>query len=394
MGRPFEYKGRQCKLSADGLTIAISNDINNKIEIYKWNGEKWDRTGLISEKIYFDLSGDGQSIIVLKDTTLSGPTIVKEFYEIFKWNGTNWVRKGELINVLYNYLYSIPRINYDGTIFCTSEIKENINSFDVYDTVITNVYKWSGTNWELNNQLKELHQFNSGGYLDLNIDSSGNTITVQVNSGNLDNSIKSYIKTYKRNGLFWENIGKTINNENKFYINSGMTISGDGKSLVIGCFQKNINNKYYYYAAIYNWINNDWKKTGFDIINKNQFIGEGLLVGSNYNGTKIVSISEVYSYGARKSVKVFEKIDTPNSTFKDQLKFFRDINFNKIRIESEKEYSKIWVQVININGQLINTNEAENSSKIEVDLGNNQGLYFIQFGTSSGERATFKSIVY
>lgn len=169
---------------------------------------------------------------------------------------------------------------------------------------IARVYRYSGSAWILENDLKNS---NIGNHFGQSVAISSDGTRIAVGALNVQPPIagegesgpcRGLVRTFQRSGTNWSQIGSDIIGVERPDCAYVVSLNNDGKRLAIGgpgvYFSKTNKGA----VKIYDWLGNDWTETGagqLKGINVGDFFGQSLCLSSS--GARIVIGAPFYSSG-------------------------------------------------------------------------------------------------
>ena len=257
--------GQTVSLSSDGRIMAVGSrqnanngDNSGHARIYRWSGSVWEQMGSDIDGEATDdysgfevtLSSDGQTIAigaVLNDG--NGPD--SGHVRIYRWSGSAWEQLGSDINgeAAGDHLGWSVSLSSDGESVAIGAI---LNDGNGPDAGHVRIYRWSGSAWE---QLGgDIDGEAAGDHLGWSVSLSSNGESVAVgtvlNDGNGHES--GHVQIYRWNGAAWQQLGADIDGEAAGdQSGSSISLSADGKTLVVGARFNNGNGEQAGHARIF-----------------------------------------------------------------------------------------------------------------------------------------------
>jgi len=299
--------GNRLAVQDDDKKISVFARYNNR---YIPLGQKITIDGSISS---FDFSGNGLNIIVGSSTHLGGGVVT-----IFEFNGTSWQQKGPSImgdSSDFTVGHSVCT-NFNGTIAYISAAeynlqssklicyKYNINSWDILDSVVfTDILLTERI--QTNDAGSIVALSNSRGFGEIHtysLDESNNTLSMldepivgPSNSSrygsdiSLDSSgLRLAVSSYRHEIAVFEFVGangwRLLGNKLDKLAYS-CSLSGDGMSLVIGNYSRDIPATNAGEMSVFKLYNNKWEALDEPVFGKNQDDNLGYSVSINNDGT-------------------------------------------------------------------------------------------------------------
>lgn len=395
----------QISLSAEGTVLAIGAPQNNikgtnsgQVKVFhlnalgNWVQKGQDINGLASDDfngISVSISANGNILVIgaCADVTKSS---TPGFFRVFSYNAGNWMQIGNTIygnsfSERYGYKVSLAA---EGNVLAVSGYGASLNGLTLGRV---SVYKNVGQNWVQVGQDIWGKQANELFGYALSISADGNTVGVGDHLGVVNGVISGLARVYQNIGNTWQQVGQDIGSDLFIaplaYNASWISLSGDGKSLIVG------NGSYNSPVKVYKNIGNSWFQLGSDIVG----VQQGDKNGSHVSISRNVNIIAVGSSGYDKigensngMVRVFDLTKTASSN-----KFVLD-NFNiypnpasdilNISLESNLVFEK--AVFYNNLGQIV---KEANQEVINVgELA--KGIYYVEVTTNQG-KATKKVII-
>ncbi len=381
--------GSSISISGDGTTIAIGAPYNDQggedtgmVQVYKYNYGDWTQIGenFIGENpeyrsgLYVSLSNDGK-ILAISGFYCCGifhgiPSAGKT--SIYKNNIGQWNQIGEQITTGFGGIID-TEMSSDGFSIAIAGSGGGIGGMSNHYASAVEVYRYNSENWI---QLGETfygdfiywgHDYISSATLNNN----GTKLAIRYN----DN-----FRVYEFGNNEWVQEGESVVIEYSF--NRKLSMSGNGNFLAVGGSP----------TKIYKNISNNWFQKGGDILgeNTNDKFGTGIEI-SNDGTTLIVGASNNYNNGqASGHARVYDLSELlfvfPNTQINTII--YPNPTQNEFNILLDKNEVLKQVEIFSDSGQLI---KSFNKRNINTTL-LKKGMYIIKIYTNKGV-ATEKLII-
>ena len=285
-----DWHGYSTAISADGLTFVTGgygNDDNGygagNARVFKWNGLAWEQKGqdILGSAAYgwlgeiVAISSDGNIIAVGESGHSEAGSNAGAVF-VYQWNSTNsaWDQMGPTIlgKAAHDWTGTGPQsidISSDGMTVAVgasnADPKGNSNAGHV------TVYRFNNSGsspvWEQVGQ--EIQGTAADDWLGWTVSLSHDGQTVAVSADFWDTA--GYVQVYKLSvdGTTWEQMGQDIQAKaggDQFGVS--FSLSGNGKTVVVGGPYSDVNGVDSGYVQVYNWNSADtvWEQVGQDII--------------------------------------------------------------------------------------------------------------------------------
>ena len=304
-GQKNDKFGSSVSLSSDGETLVVgASDDNNKngsVYIYKWNGNTWAVTKLIasdgSNEAYFgnsvSVSAYGNTLVVgaLGDNNFTGSVYV------FRWNGSTWTETkltasdgGDL-----DIFGDSVSVSADSNTLVVGAPGDN-NNYN--DSGSVYVFRWNGSTWA-----ETKLTASDGGKLDIfgdsvSVSADSNTLVVGASGDNNNYNDSGSVYVFRWNGNTWAETKLTASDgQEEAYFGHSVSISSDGKTLVVGAYH-DIYSKGS--AYIYNWNGSTWAETKLTASDSQEeaYFGHSVSISSDGKTLVIGAYHDIYSNGS------------------------------------------------------------------------------------------------
>ncbi|MDG1811262.1 MAG: Ig-like domain-containing protein [Polaribacter sp.] len=179
----------------------------------------------------------------------------------------------------------------DGKIVAIGATKNDGNGSD---SGHVRVYSYSGNNWSQLGQDLNGEATNDWSGTSLAISEDGTTLAIGASFNDNQNGTNSgHVRIYSYDGNNWLQLGQDINGEAKGdQFGYSVSLSGDGKNVVIGTPMNNENGSNSGHVRVYSFNGNNWSQLGQDL-NGEARDWSGYSVSLATNG-KTVAIGAIY----------------------------------------------------------------------------------------------------
>lgn len=258
----------------DSNTIAIGAWNSSKVElgfirILKWDGKNWIKKGqdfksknsdnLIGNALYMPDS----NTIVIKDMNIANSYNIFSI-RVYTWDGINWVQKG--LSIEYK---CIDRGGWSNSVKMPDA---NTLAVVIYQSISlymlstqTNIYKWDGGEWQLNEEIKHSDTNTSTAYIEM---PNPRMIAISLHCATSDSGkiCAGRVNIYNKFNNTWLKTAEIKNNiENEMYF--GHSISMPDSSTI--AITSNVDSAGYIIKTklrIFRYINSNWKQSCEDIV--------------------------------------------------------------------------------------------------------------------------------
>jgi hypothetical protein len=270
----YSGRGRNVSLSDDGDTVAIGarsngggdgnpeNDIPYEeighVRIYDWNGSAWAQRG---SDIDGEAAGDnsGQSVSLSKD---SDTVAISAFFNdgggtnagglrIYDWNGSAWAQRGS-------------DIDGEDLDVCGNEVSFGNDSNTVAFSCLDNggngtgpgtvrIYDWNGSSWAKKGSDID-GEASSDQAISVSMSDDGKTVIIGAYGNDGNGTDSGHARIYDWDGSAWTQRGSDIDGE-AAGDQSGyqVDISDDGNTIAIGARKNDGNGENAGHVRIYDW---------------------------------------------------------------------------------------------------------------------------------------------
>lgn len=174
--------------------------------------------------------------------------------------------------------------DYTGTSVSINQLGTIIAESSTNNTGQVRVFEWDGIQWnQIGNDLNGESIYSSFGY-DISLDDIGHTLAIGSPGSGINGSSSGLVKVFNWNGSNWVLKGSPINGINLLDgFGSGIELSADGNSIVIGSPGSDINGSASGAVRVYDWDGTSWVQRGLDILGLDTYdqCGEKVAISSN-----------------------------------------------------------------------------------------------------------------
>ncbi len=403
-----DWSGYSVSLNSIGNIIAIGapqndgqNLFNGHVRIFELIGGIWTQIG---EDIDGEDTGDKSGWSVSLDA--SGSIVAIGSYEnddmgmnsgqvrIFQFNGNDWEQLGNDIDgeAIDDFSGWSVSLNTNGDVVAIGAPR---NDGSASRAGHVRVYQFNSGDWiQKGNDIDgEAEDDFSGHSVSLNGDGNIVAIGAHLNDGSYNRAGHTRVYHYISNE--WVQVGNDIDGDAEDDLSGGsVSISDDGNIVAIGAKLNDDSGVDSGHVRLFQFNGNDWEQIGNDIDGENENDNSGesislssngstLLVGAPFNDSSGEDAGHVRVYSA-------SILDIKDITFASQINFFPNPTKNLINIDLGVYYAEISVLITNQIGQIIDLKTIKNSKIIDLKLGAESGVYFIQLSTNENQSATLK----
>ncbi len=270
--------GASVSISSDGNTAIVgapyaqneSMVSSGAVYIYRWDGNNWNETKLISSNgadrddfgISVSISADGSVAIVGAKNAKNKSMVDSGVAYIYRWDGSHWneVILSAEVGKSHDQFGRDVSISADGntTIIGAHLGRENGNTLG-----FAYIFHWDGNSWNETKLRSPSGKYREYFGRSVSISADGKTAIVGADNATNEaelNSGAAYI--YKWNGSRWNETKLAASNgtsDDKFGIT--VFLSPDGDSAIVGASQDNENGINSGAAYIYCWDGSRWNET-------------------------------------------------------------------------------------------------------------------------------------
>lgn len=160
----------------------------------------------------------------------------------------------------YDDLFGVKDFSKDGSIVAGDLHYYQGNNLYYF----VKISQYDGVNWNQMGQSIEIDNSYSTLSSSVDLNESGNTVVLSNGTGSTSNYMNRYIKAFRYDGSFWEQLGQTIQNtaDSCFF---GAKLNAGGTKMAVQI--RNISNPTagYDYVRIYEFNGTEWVQSGEDI---------------------------------------------------------------------------------------------------------------------------------
>ncbi len=254
------YLGHSVSLSSDGNILAFSS-FEGKVFIYENIAGIWTQLGNLIEAEL----GQGRFGNNIKLSS-NGSTIAIEYssygtnaIDVYDNISSTWTKRGNVIPGSYSYgiLPTVPLKSMD--------LSSDGNTIAVFNrNSIVWIYRYSENKWS---QVEEIVLDNLGEYgASISLSSDGKRVVIGDYGVDANEENSGQVKVYEELNGVWEQVGNSINGKNIGDLAGYSTsISSDGKFVTIGSPYNFDNGGNSGQVRVYEEINGTWTQVGADI---------------------------------------------------------------------------------------------------------------------------------
>ena len=268
-----DWFGWSVSLSADGTILAVGarfadgvNGVDSgRVYVFQWISNAWqplgsplDGAGADDEfGISVALSDDGTILAVGAPRNDAGGSDAGHV-RVVAWTGMDWTRRGnDLLGSSRGDVFGDSvSLSSDGAVLaCGADQARNGGPGYV------RMYRWSGSTWQ--QQGSTLTGFSSNNEFGESVSLSGDGRIVAVGAAE-----GNYGAVYRNDGTHWVQIGQTIRGEAFDQFGWSLSLSFDGKTILIGGWFNDSNGSRSGYALVFRLSPNeqDWMQVGQELI--------------------------------------------------------------------------------------------------------------------------------
>jgi hypothetical protein len=366
--------------------------------IYAWNGSAWVQKGLdIDGEAAGDYSGWSVSMpdantVAIGARGNDGNGSDAGHVRIYTWSGSAWIQKGLDIDgevASDESGYSVSMSDAD-----TVAIGAVYNDGNGTSSGHVRVYTWNGSAWvqkgvDIDGEAAGDESGRSVSMPDANTVAIGGYL-------NDDNGTDAgHMRIYAWNGSAWVQKGVDIDGEaagDRFGYSVSMP---DANTMAIGGYQNDGTGAEAGHVRIYTWNGSAWIQQGLDI--------DGEAAGDRFGISISMPDANTVAAGAYGNddngtsaghVRVYTVTVTgiTENTFGSNLLIHPNPTEGQVTICLDKSYAQLTAVVKNSMGQVLQTQTTGSVDKIQVNLKEEAGIYFIEIRSGEGNMAVVKVI--
>jgi len=308
--------GESVSISDNKNTVAISSpevDGNGgssgtrhgHVRIFDWNGSAWAQRGssIIGEAVN-DYSGRGRNVSLSDDgdTVAIGATgndggdgnpendpgdLGLGHVRIYDWNGSAWAQRGSDIDgETGDRSGRSVSLSKDGDTVAIGGRGHDGGAGGL------RIFDWNGSAWAQRGADTNGEAPNDTCGTEASLGNDSNTVAISC--GGNTSSDTGIVRIYDWNGSAWAKKGSDLNGEASSDQAISVSMSDDGKTVVIGAFGNDGNGTDSGHTRIYDWDGNAWAQRGSDIDGEAAGDQSGFQVDISDDGNTIAT-------GARKN---------------------------------------------------------------------------------------------
>lgn len=379
----------------DANTVAIAAESNNgngassgHVRIFTWSGSAWVQKG---NDIDGEFLGDhsGSSISMPNSNTISigargneGVGPVSGHARIFIWDDTAWVQKGNDIdgqdaNSSFGSSITMPDEN-------TVAVGASNTTSNGISAGRVRIYNWTGTSWvqKGNNLDGEAAYDGFGISISMPNDS---TIAVGAHANDGAGINAGHVRVFSWNEVAWIQKGVDIEGEAAEDQSGSFVSMPNNNTIAIGAPFNAGNGNHSGHVRIYNWNGGLWFQQGSDID------GEA---ADDWSGNVSMPNATTVAIGARKNDGVWQNAGhvriysvENNASIPENHQGLMSIYPNPTDsyfiIDTGSDLENVQVSVKNALGQEIFNQSYSNQGKIQIDIQEGAGVYFVELHSNN-----------
>ena len=262
------------------------------------------------------------------------------------------------------------------------------------------VYEYNGSSWvQLGTTIiGESLGDESAALQGLSINKSGNRVAIgaRLNDGNGDSS--GHVRIYEYNASAWIQLGSDIDGEAiSDQSGSSVSMNNSGNLVVIGARFNNGNGASSGHVRIYEYNGSNWIQLGTDIDGEASSDEFGYSVSVNDSGERAVIGAPLNDGNGNTSghvrVYILASLSIERNNFSDGFSVYPNPSSGLSKIQLGESYNEVSVNVFNVLGKQVATEEHNNTNEIELNTQElSEGIYFIKV-KSGAKEATIKLVV-
>jgi len=267
-----DQAGVSVSLSEDGTIVAIGADKNDgngsssgHVRVYKWNGTFWLKRG---NDIEGEAGGDntGRSVSLSNDGNVVAIGAFANYMHIYEWNDNNseWSRGGYGIEAEAGgdkFGFSVDIESNGNSVAIGAYSNDGNGSSSGHVRVYERSQDpsvWIQRGEDIDG---EAAGDRSGRSVSLSDDGKFVAIGAYGNDGNGNKS--GHVRVYEWSNVRWIQRGGDLDGEGAGdSAGYSVSLSDDGKTVAMGSPERNSNSGH---TSVYEWVNNAWSKRGDDI---------------------------------------------------------------------------------------------------------------------------------
>lgn len=394
----FDESGGHISISEDGNTIAIGALYNDgggqdsgNIRIFRFISNNWvqigqdidglPNEGIGGEKDTFNLSGDGNTIVVRYYNNALGKV------KVFHYNSSNWVQVGQDLNGYAisstgSYLGNAVDISYNGNIIVLGERAHIVNSQYNVGRVKVYEYDTNSSSWLQIGQDLNGTQDNEQYGLSVSISNDGSVVAI----GTLNHDNPSYngiVQVYENNSNSWVQKGQSLYglaNNDKFGRDVVLSLDGNVLAVTYGEYTGSTDSGI---VKVYQYISNSWTQIGQNLMQaSSQGFSKSIALSSNGTTLSVGAPIDDTNGTNRGKVWIYDLSSVLNTENFDQNSFsvYPNPVQSILHIDNAIELNK--VEIYSITGKKVKS-ITNNLSEIDVNE-LESGIYFVKLFTNKG----------
>lgn len=280
--------GRSIKLNAAGNMLAVGTNAGfsdsesySSISVYQFINNEWslrgtpilsNQTSLIGTGVEIAISADGNRIVFaepfhdqgINNGTLAGPNL--GIIRAFEWNGSDWSQLGSTL------LGTEDRSSLGNHLAFSADGNTIVASDGYQEDITIRTFRWDGQNW---NQLGTAIPRSPGFFFlpfadgGVSVSGDGNTLVVGVPSITSDADNGGLVTIYQWSGFSWDTVDELTDSDPYTAFGNSVDMSYDGNTIIVGVpYSRYITPDNYIFrgrARIYTFDGDHYVQVGDDI---------------------------------------------------------------------------------------------------------------------------------
>jgi len=162
------------------------------------------------------------------------------------------------------------------------------NDGNGFDSGHVRVYQWSGTAWEqLGDDIDGEASYNDSGW-SVSMSANGDRLAIGAPDNDGSGFSSGHVRVYQWSGTDWEQLGDDIDGESAYdYFGVSVSMSSDGKRLVIGGNGNDGNGFDSGHVRVFQWSGTTWEQLGDEINGEAAYDESGRSVSMSSDGNHL-----------------------------------------------------------------------------------------------------------
>jgi len=398
-----DFSGNPVQINADGSVVAIgafNNEGNGRnaghVRVFEFNSGNWIQKGSdIDGEFAEDKSGsalalnNNGNIVAIGAALNNGNGVASGHVRIFEFINGSWVQIGSDIdgeNQFDNSGASVS-LNSTGNIVAIGAPRNGGNGTNAGHV---RVYEFTGGNWIQKGTDIDGETVGDLSGESISLNENGTVIAIGAidNDGNGINQV-GHVRVYEFNDTDWSQKGNDIDGEFEGDLSGGaVDLNGDGNIVAIGANANDGNGSLSGHVRVFQFSNGNWVQIDSDIDGENALDRFGTSVSISHDGGTVAIGAPANAGNGQNAghVRVFNNASVLSAStisfLDDDISFYPNPTYGKINIQSKKSIPITSINLIDIQGRILETHNL-NCSSCLVDM-SNKGFYYLKLNTTRG----------